>query len=208
MVTHFLKYIISVTLFTSLVFFAGAQNRNATHNILFIGNSLTSTNDLPSMVKKRASYSGYNIETKMIAFSNHSLYNHWKKGDVQKLIKSKKYDIVIIQQGPSSTTRSKSVLIEYGKRYSKICKENNVLLAYFMVWPKLDYYDTFESVIKNHEKAAQLNNVILLPVGKVWKKYFDTTHKFDYYGSDNYNPSKKGSEAAAKVITKIIIQHL
>ena len=52
MVTHFLKYLISVTLFTSLVFFAGAQNRKATHNILFIGNSLTSTNDLPSMVKK------------------------------------------------------------------------------------------------------------------------------------------------------------
>lgn len=202
------KYLLSFIFILTLVYTTQGQVSKESHSILFIGNSLTYTNDLPLLVKTKAKYSGYNLETEMLTEANYSISDHWKKGDVQKLIRSKKYDIVIIQQGPSSQTNGKKMLVEYGKRYSQICKENNVLLAFFMVWPSLDNYDTFDDVIKNYELAAKENNAIILPVGKAWKTYFDKTKKFDYYTPDNFHPSLKGSKEAAKVICKIIILHI
>ncbi|MGB5418608.1 SGNH/GDSL hydrolase family protein [Algibacter sp.] len=208
MIFRFLKHLLSITFILCFALQSFGQNQQESYSILFIGNSLTSTNDLPNLIKTRAKYSGYHLETEMIAEPNYSISDHWKKGHVQKLIKSRKFDIVIIQQGPSSQPHGKKMLIEYGKKYQDICKENHALLAYFMVWPSLDNYDSFENVIKNYELAAEINNAILLPVGSVWENYFESSKKFDYYGPDNFHPSNKGSEIAANVITKILTKHL
>jgi len=174
-------------------------------NILFIGNSLTYTNNLPELVKKSAKLQGIEIDSKMIALPNYAIIDHWNDGEVQKLITSKKYDFVIIQQGPSSQNNGRNMLIEYGKKYSSICKLNNAKLCYFMVWPSLSYYHTFDGVIKNHKDAASINNSILLPVGEVWKDYFDRTDDFQYYSSDGFHPSLEGSQIAAKVIVEYLL---
>ena len=183
-----------------------ARSNKTEFNILFIGNSLTYTNKLPQLVKKKAKLKGIKINTKMIAFPNYAIEDHWLDGQVQKLISSKKYDFVIIQQGPSSQNEGRNMLIEYGKKYSSICKLNNTKLCYFMVWPSLNNYYTFDGVIKNHKDAASINNSILLPVGEVWKDYFDRTDDFQYYGSDGFHPSLEGSKAAAKVIVEYLFQ--
>lgn len=203
-----LKNFFLLTLFFCFQFNTEAQNKSDVNNILFIGNSLTYTNNLPELVKTKAKYSGYNIHAEVIAFPNYAISDHWKDGKVQKLISSKKFDIVIIQQGPSSQSEGKKMLINYGKKYNDLCLENNVLLAYYMVWPSLRYYHTFDDVIKNHQLAAKMNNAILCPVGKVWKNYFDSTKKFDYYGLDSFHPSPKGSKVAAEVIFNSLKKHL
>lgn len=204
----FNKYSIVLVLLLCMPCSAEEQNSDAIFNILFIGNSLTYSNGLPDLIKNKAKYSGYTIETKTVALTNYAISDHWNKGEVQKLINSKKYNLVIIQQGPSSQSKNKKILINYGKKYSDLCKKNNTLLAYFMVWPSLQNYHTFDDVIKNHELAAKINDAILCPVGIVWKNYFDTSKKFDYYGIDNFHPSKKGSEVAAEVIFRSIKKYL
>ena len=171
-------------------------------NVLFIGNSLTYTNNLPELVKKNAKLKGIKIDIKMIAFPNYAIEDHWNDGQVQKLISSKKYDFVIIQQGPSSQNDGRKMLIEYGKKYKNLCELNEVKLCYFMVWPSLKYYHTFDDVIKNYIDAASINNSILLPVGSVWKDNIDSTNSKEYYGSDGFHPSLMGSQIAAKVIVE------
>ena len=177
-------------------------NNTKKFNILFIGNSLTYTNKLPKLVKKRAKLKGININTKMIALPNYAIEDHWNDKKVQKLIASEKYDFVIIQQGPSSQSNGREMLIEYGEKYSRLCKLNKTKLCYFMVWPALNYYYTFNGVIKNYTDAALINNAILLPVGKVWKKHIDATKNNDYYSYDEFHPSLKGSQIAAEVIVE------
>jgi len=181
-------------------------NNNTEFNILFIGNSLTYTNNLPLLVKKYAKLKGKKINTKIIAFPNYAIEDHWNDGQVQKLISSKKYDFVILQQGPSSQSDGRKMLIEYGEKYNSLCKLNEVKLCYFMVWPSLNYYHTFDDVIKNHKDAALVNDSILLPVGKVWKEYIDSTKSNEYYSSDGFHPSIKGSQIAAKVIIEHLFQ--
>lgn len=176
---------------------------NTDFNILFIGNSLTYTNDLPELVKTSARLrKGINIGVKMIAFPNYAILDHWSDGKVQAQIASGKYDFVIIQQGPSSQAFGRQILIEYGEKYSDLCKKHNAKLVYFMVWPALANFQTFEGVIKNHQDAALINKAILCPVGEVWKEHFNTTGSFDYYDSDNFHPSLKGSQVAAIVIVE------
>ncbi|RKS42791.1 lysophospholipase L1-like esterase [Gillisia mitskevichiae] len=171
-------------------------------NILFVGNSLTYTNDLPALVKKTAKLKGIEVETTMIAFPNYAITDHWSDGKVQKLIKSKKYDFVIIQQGPSSQNNGRKMLIDYGKKYSRLSKLNKTKLCYFMVWPSIDNYHTFDGVINNYKDAASINNSILLPVGEIWKAYIESTNNFEYYSSDGFHPSLSGSQAAATVIVE------
>lgn len=168
--------------------------------VLFVGNSLTYTNNLPALVKKSAEGKGIHINTKMIAHPNYAIEDHWNDGKVQKLITSKKYNYVIIQQGPSSQKNGREMLIEFGKKYSDLCKINGVKLCYFMVWPSLTYFHTFDGVIKNHTEAANINKALLLPVGLKWRTYFDKYNTFDYYGPDGFHPSLKGSLNAADII--------
>lgn len=174
-------------------------------NFLFIGNSLTYTNDLPSLVKERAALNDIEIGIKMIAFPNYAILDHWAEGMVQKEIESEKYDFVIIQQGPSSQEFGREVLIEYGEKYKELCDMHNAELCYYMVWPPLANYDRFDAVIQNHRDAATMNDATLLRVGEVWKDHFDSTGNFDYYGPDNFHPSLKGSQAAANVIVEALL---
>jgi hypothetical protein len=207
-----LKFVLVLLIFFQICNNSAGQSSskdNSAHsdfNILFIGNSLTYTNNLPELVRNSAKQKGIIIDTKMIAYPNYAIIDHWNDGQVQEEIASRRYNYIIIQQGPSSQPYGKEILIEYGKKYSALCKNNNAQLSYLMVWPSLTYYDTFAGVIKNHQDAASINDAILCPVGQVWKEYFDSTNNFDYYSPDGFHPSLKGSQVAADVIVEYLFQ--
>ncbi|NNF35298.1 MAG: SGNH/GDSL hydrolase family protein [Saprospiraceae bacterium] len=178
----------------------------ADYSLLFVGNSLTYTNNLPLLVKQAAEDRGYNIETRSLAYPNYAIVDHWADGQVQTLIKSKKYDFVIIQQGPSSQQEGHRMLIDSGADYAALCKENGAELAYYMVWPPVSVFHRFDRVIANYTDAARKNNAILCPVGRVWKDYIDQTMDYSYYGFDDFHPSLKGSQVAADVIISSLIR--
>lgn len=87
-----------------------------------------------------------------------------------------------------------------------LCDETNAKLVYFVVWPSLGYYNTFDGVIKNHKEAAKINKAIICPVGEVWKAHFDKTNQFDYYGPDGFHPSVLGSKVAADIIVNTLFK--
>lgn len=174
--------------------------------LLFIGNSLTYTNDLPNLVKNYAETQGKSVSVESVVYGNYALIDHWQDGVIQTLIETQSYDYVIVQQGPSSQAFGKALLLEYGGKISDLCDENFTKLAFYMVWPSLTYYDTFQGVIDNYSLAATMNNDILCPVGEVWKSYFDTTNDFSYYASDGFHPSLEGSQVAAKVIYESLFE--
>lgn len=174
--------------------------------LLFIGNSLTYTNDLPNLVKDYAETQGKSVKVESVAYGNYALIDHWEDGEIQTLIETQTFDYVIVQQGPSSQAFGKALLLEYGGKISELCNENYTNLAFYMVWPSLTYYNTFQGVIDNYSLAATMNNDILCPVGEVWKSHFDSTNDFSYYGPDGFHPSLKGSQIAAKVIYESLFE--
>lgn len=203
----FVLFLVVMMISSALFSQQDLRQNNKKLNILFIGNSLTYTNNLPQLVKKYGKRKGIAMTTKMVAFANYAIEDHWRDGHVKKLVSSERYDFVILQQGPSSQSEGRKMLIDYGEKYEELCKLNGAKLGYFMVWPSLKYYHTFDDVIKNHEDAAALNNAIIFPVGQLWKEYIDATNNNEYYSSDGFHPSKKGSEMAAEVIIEYLLQY-
>jgi len=194
--------------FLGSLFFSYGQAllSNKKVNILFVGNSLTYSNNLPKLVKEQAKKKGILVKTKMIAYPNYALIDHLDNKDVKAALETNKYDFLIVQQGPSSQDSSKKLLLEGAKELSMFCKFYQTKLCLFMVWPALDYYQTFDAVIKNHHEAALLYDAILCPVGEVWKAHFEATNNFDYYGSDGFHPSQKGSQVAAQIIVDSLFE--
>ncbi|WP_370086260.1 SGNH/GDSL hydrolase family protein [Ekhidna sp.] len=197
-----MKHFLTAFLLLMVCFSGVAQSKST--NILFVGNSLTYTNDLPDMVEKEAKRRGIKVKTTMLAFPNYALVDHLDDGEVQKRIRSGKYDYVIVQQGPSSQEEGREMLFDAGKTLQKLCEQNQSRLVFFMVWPSRTYYHTFDGVIKNHKEAAEENGAILCPVGEIWKANFDKTGDFSLYGLDGFHPSPKGSRLAAEVIVKTL----
>ncbi len=186
--------------------FSTKAAENESYHVLFVGNSLTYTNNLPSLVEQKARDRGLVVEADMLAFPNYAIVDHWADGQVQQLIKSGRYDYVVIQQGPSSQPNGFDMLINGGKLYRDLCQAHGVQLAYYMVWPSRQYYHTFDGVIANYTAGAAANDALLCPVGQVWKAHFDATGDFSYYGPDQFHPSLKGSLVAAEVIVDTLFQ--
>ncbi len=174
--------------------------------ILFVGNSLTYTNDLPALVVKLGEEKGVKIKTEMIAYPNYALEDHWNDGQLQTLLAEKQFDFVVVQQGPSSQEEGRVMLLNYGARIKALCDIHHSKLAFFMVWPAFSNLYMMDGVIKSYTDAATATNSIVCPVGQVWKKYFSETNDYSYYGPDMFHPSQKGSEAAAQVIYETLFK--
>lgn len=169
-------------------------------NVLFIGNSLTSSNNLPGLVVNHAATKGIVVNTTTVAKGGYAIVDHWAEGQVQTLIKTKAFDFVVIQQGPSSQQNGYDMLVNAGADYAQLCEANNAKLAYLMVWPSITYYHSFDGVIMNYTAGARENNAILIPVGTYWKQYIDATGDYSFYGPDGFHPSLAGSQKAAEII--------
>ncbi|PKP32704.1 MAG: hypothetical protein CVU00_11450 [Bacteroidetes bacterium HGW-Bacteroidetes-17] len=174
--------------------------------ILFVGNSLTYTNDLPDLVSILAREMGIKVLAEMIAYPNYALEDHWNDGQLQNLLNLKHYDFVIIQQGPSSRQDGRTSLVDYGAKIKALCDNHNTKLAFFMVWPAFANLESIDGVIDNYSNAATVNNSLLCPVGYVWKYYFLETSDYSYYGPDMFHPSLKGSQNAAKIILETLFK--
>lgn len=175
---------------------------NADYQLLFIGNSLTIENNLPLLVKNRGEQLGISVSCTSEAGPGYGLEDHWNIGIVQSEISSGFYDFVIIQQGPSSQAYGRESLIEFGGYMADLCDTNDTQLAYFMVWPAIVNYSTFDAVINNYTDAANINNAINCNVGQIWKFHIDSSGDYSYYGSDGFHPSLAGSELAAQIIVQ------
>lgn len=185
---------------------ATANCTHKSYHILFIGNSLTMTNDLPTLVEAYAQDKGIDLKSTMLAKANYAIVDHWADADVQREIESNSYDFVVLQQGPSSQSDGYEMLVNDGKAFANLCAKYNSQLAYFMVWPASYHLHTFDGVIANYTAGAKANEAILCPVGKAWKAYIDRTNDLSYYGADGFHPSMKGSQVAAAIIVESLFE--
>src|SRR5688500_2087952 len=69
--------------------------------VLFIGNSLTRSNNLPARVAELAEASGRKLQYRTVASPGLSLEDHWSFGAARSALASGVWDVVVLQDGPS-----------------------------------------------------------------------------------------------------------
>lgn len=169
--------------------------------VLFIGNSLTYYNQLPSIVEALAEASGQKgFDFRMIAFPNFSLEDHWNQGEALRSIKQGGWDTVVLQQGPSASMEGRQVLLEYARRFSEEIHRVGAKPALYMVWPFRDRNPDFKGVAESYRQAAKAAKGLLFPVGEAWRAALKRDPKLDLYSPDGLHPTPSGSYLAALVM--------
>ena len=178
-------------------------NRSADKDlrVLFVGNSLTYSNDLPEIVAALAkSARQKKLVFKTVAYPNFGLEDHWNKGEVQRLLAKRKWDYVILQQGPSASAEGRSSLIDYSKKFAGAIAAGGAKTGLFMVWTSADRKKDFAGVSASYNAAAKEAGAVIFPVAEAWLAAWKRDPKLALYSSDGFHPGPAGSYLAALVI--------
>ncbi len=174
--------------------------------ILFVGNSLTYTNDLPRVLKELLKQGGVAVRSvDSCTAPNYGLVDHWASNETRRKIETGRWDVVILQQGPSAT-EGRPWLIEYTRRFAETIRRSGARPALYMVWPSLARFGDFDGVSDSHRTAAEEAEVLLLPVGEAWRAAWRKNQQLALYGPDGFHPSPLGTYLAALVIYQGLTQ--
>jgi hypothetical protein len=169
--------------------------------VLFIGNSLTYTNDLPAIVQALAEVTGKGrLVYETVAYPNYSLEDHWNGGDARRAIAARKWNFVVLQQGPSALPESRKLLVEYTRRFSEEIRSIGAKPALYMVWPSQSRLKDFDGVKESYARAAEEVDGMLFPVGEAWRAAWRHDPALALYSPDGLHPGPLGSYLAAVVI--------
>ena len=165
--------------------------------VLFIGNSLTYSNELPSILEAIARQSGKRLITDAITIPGGALEDHFRSRTAHAALASGGYAIVILQQGPSSLPESQANLREWMQRFAPRIRAGGARPALYMVWPDETRLAFFDDVRASYSNAALDVNGMFIPAGEVWRAAWRIDAQLPLYAGDRFHPSALGSYAAA-----------
>lgn len=170
--------------------------------VLFVGNSLTYVNDLPAVVAAMATATARDRPPAFfqVAGPDLSLEDHWRTGAAERAIRSRAWDYVVMQQGPSSLPQNQVHLRTWAETFAGPIREAGAVPALYMVWPSLARYDDFDGVLASYSGAAAAVNGVFLPAGQSWREAWASEPGLALYGPDGFHPSELGTWLAALVI--------
>jgi hypothetical protein len=174
--------------------------------VLFIGNSLTYTNDLPIMVQGLADAAGGDsLVIAMVAGPNMALVDHWYRSEARSAIGSGHWDYVVLQQGPSSTVINRDSLRTLTVMFAARIKNSGGRTVLFSAWPASDRRQDFDRAAESYRLAAEDVRGLYAPVANAWIEAWNRNPDLSLY-ADGLHGNVTGSYLAALVIYSTIFQ--
>jgi hypothetical protein len=170
--------------------------------VLFVGNSLTAGNNLPSIVQAMARGGGVRVVYKALTPGGASLEDQWQTTQARRLLADAHWDYVVLQQGPSSRPESREHLRQWAVRWADLARAQGTTPALYMVWPLQGQVDGFRLVSQSYRDAAIASKSRLLPAGDAWAEAVRGQPTIPLYVADGLHPTAAGTYLAALVITR------
>jgi hypothetical protein len=170
------------------------------HHVLFIGNSLTYTNDLPRTLTELAATTGDTIRTATVAYANFALEDHVAEGTAMKQIALGGWEYVVLQQGPSSVEANRANLIAMTQLFDQSIRALGARTALYGVWPAAANFGDFARAIDSYALAAEAVHGLMLPAGSAWLAAWAKDSALALYGGDGLHPSALGTYLVALVM--------
>lgn len=168
--------------------------------VLFVGNSLTRWNDLPALVRALGAADGRPIETAAVLADGWSLEDHWAAGTALARVAERRWDFVVLQQGPSALPESRVALERDARRFAEVVRAAGARPALFMVWPARERSFDLPRVVESWRHAAAAAGALLLPAGEAWRAALGRGRAPALWGPDGLHPTPAGSYLAAVTI--------
>ncbi len=198
---------------------------NNTVRILFIGNSLTSANNLPAMIAAIADSQGVELIYDTHTPGGAKLRNHASNKIVLRKLRKQSWDFVVLQeqsQSPGFGDRqlSRDVfphatrLVEESKKanpdtsvifYMTMAHRNGDPQNQNVSPDLLTYEGTQRRINRTYLKMARDNRALVAPVGEAWGEVREEQPEIALY-ADNTHPNPTGTYLAACVFFATLFQ--
>lgn len=202
---HRLRTLLSVTLALAALSGAGACQDGSgpsagtpSLRILFIGNSLTYYNDLPGTLASVARTGGDTLGVESVTGPGYALIDHLDgKTTAVAAVKRGGWDVVVLQQGPSTLAVNRDSLVLWTGMFDSIIHPTGARTALYMVWPAGASAQGTEAVRQSYQMAAQSVGGLFLPAGMAVRLALQSDGTLPLLGSDDFHPSPLGTYLVA-----------
>jgi hypothetical protein len=178
------------------------------HHVLFVGNSLTYTNDLPATLSAIAASAGDTIRVATEAGPNLALVDHLTGAtSAASRIAQGGWEYVILQQGPTPAGICRDSLVLWTKLFNTKIRTVGARPAVLMVWPIAGVGPPFDDVRVSFQMAAQAVDGTFLPAGEAWRAALRADPNIALYAGDGFHPSPIGTFLAALEIYERLTGH-
>ena len=194
-----LPIVIATTICVPLGAASAASEPKPPLRVLFIGNSLTSWHNLPGYVASLATRSGDStFRYRMIAPPAVGLEDHWRIQRTRRALAEQRWDVVVMQQGPSAEPTSRVHLCTWTKRFADLARSRGAHPRLLMVWSAGRF--GLQEVIDSYAAAAAAADAPALPAGVAWAAAWKRKPGLVLHARDGLHPSRLGTYLAALVV--------
>jgi hypothetical protein len=188
-----------------------AQDAAPCSRVLFIGNSYTYVNDLPTMFAALAGAGGHRVETGMAAEGGATLADQLNSSGTLDKLGSAKWDFVVLQeqsQIPASEQARVQQMYPAARLLVRRIEDAGARPIFFMTWAHRDGwpenglpdYESMQVAIDDgYLGIARELGVPVAPVGYAWLLAHRQDPRLDLWQPDGIHPSMQGSYLAACV---------
>ena len=203
----------------------GNAQSNKVMKVLWVGNSFTFYNDMPTMVRDIAATQNVKLSITKFLKGGERFAGHLTNEKLIEALQNGGWDYVILQGFSSTPAYSTRSVIEdvypYAHTLDSLAKAHSpmVKVIYYMTWghkngnvrqttyPLDDNFDLMQERLKiSYLEMAHENDSWCAPVGMAWQELRHKHPEFELYQKDNFHPSVMGSYLAANVIFSTIYQ--
>ena len=172
--------------------------------VLFLGNSLTAGNDVPGLVQAMAQLQGVDLHYAAEHPGGYAIEDHWRDGH-QALLQTGDYDVLVLQQGPSTLPESQAHLRQWTATWAAEARRFGTRPALYMIWPVRTQANDFALVSESYRNAALAADAVVFPAGEAWQAAISANPSVQLYSSDGLHAQPAGSFLAAMVIARGLV---
>jgi hypothetical protein len=189
-----------------------AAEPNTLH-VLFVGNSFTSVNDLPTMIGELAKAAGErrSLRVGRCLHDGFSLSQHWDSGEVARVLAEGKWDVVVLQEQsaiPSWDPQRRARLMDMAvAQFHEAIAHTKAKPVFYLTWGyregdrKTNVVDTYiqmqSRLEQGYREVAREIDAPIVPVGIAWSIAHERDPRLPLWQRDGRHPSRLGTYLAA-----------
>ena len=164
-----------------------------------MGNSFTSRNNLPGLIKGLAAARGIEVGHKLISAGGASLRQHLNAGKALDEIANGGYDTVVLQEQSTLPIKSPDRFRESARDFGAAITAAGARTAFYLTWARRNAPETQRALTGAYGAAAVELGATLVPVGMIWERFLAEHDEPALHDADNSHPALAGSYLAACV---------
>jgi hypothetical protein len=173
-------------------------------NVLFIGNSFTARNNLPSLIAQLATARGKSLQHHLISAGGASLRMHWNAGKALKAIQDDHYDLVVLQEQSTLPVKNAKRMHDNVRLFDEAIKNAGAKTILYMTWARQHAPESQQAITDAYVTIGKELGATVVPVGVTWQKFLGKHEQPVLHDRDKSHPTLAGSYLAACVFLAVL----